>query len=150
MLACHTKHGDVGVVFAFLQAISHSSLLAMAHGEFILQQPVDITTNVEKSGQNICRKAEAEVTSVLAQPALARDRLAGMERVHLDAQALRDAVTASAGAVKIVQDVMSDRLSSTRETENIIENSEELMARATSRKREEQGALPDGQTKVPR
>eukprot|EP00971_Amphidinium_carterae_P226265 4488117-Amphidinium_carterae.1 len=46
--------------------------------------------------------------------------------------------------------MMSDRMSSTHEAESIIESSEELMARATSRKREEQGALPDGQTKVPR
>eukprot|EP00971_Amphidinium_carterae_P200875 3986231-Amphidinium_carterae.1 len=73
----------------------------MAHGESIPQQPVDITTNVEKSGQDTSRKAEAEVTSALAQPTLVRDRLTGMEQ--LDAQALRDAVTASAGAVKIVQ-----------------------------------------------
>eukprot|EP00971_Amphidinium_carterae_P289707 5752568-Amphidinium_carterae.1 len=60
----------------------------------------------------------------------------------LDAQALRDAVKASAGAVKIVQDMMSDRMSSTRDAESIIENSEELMVRATFRKREEQGAYP--------
>eukprot|EP00971_Amphidinium_carterae_P008794 173223-Amphidinium_carterae.1 len=120
----------------------------MAHGDFIQQQPVDVATKVEKSGQDNNQEAKAELTSALAQPALARDRLAGME--NLDAQALRDAVTASAGAVKIVQGMMSDRMSSTRDAENIIQNSEELMARATSRKREGQGALPDGQTKVPR
>eukprot|EP00971_Amphidinium_carterae_P219354 4354648-Amphidinium_carterae.1 len=61
----------------------------MAHGEAIPQQPVDITTTVEKSGQDMSREAKAEVTSVLAQPALAGDRHAGME--SLDAQALRDA-----------------------------------------------------------
>eukprot|EP00971_Amphidinium_carterae_P040550 795843-Amphidinium_carterae.2 len=121
----------------------------MAHGESIPQQPVDIATKVEKSGQDTSRQAEADnMTSVLAQPTLVKDRLAGMEQ--LDARALRDAITASAGAVKIVQDMMSDRRSSTRDAENLTENSEELMARATSRKREEQGALPDGQTKVPR
>eukprot|EP00971_Amphidinium_carterae_P181332 3597452-Amphidinium_carterae.1 len=112
----------------------------MAHG-VSTQQPVDITTNVGKSDQDTSRKAETEMTSILAQPTLVKDRLAGMEQ--LDAQALRDAVTASAGAVKIVQDVMSDRMDSTRDAESIIENSEKLMARATSRKREEQGALPD-------
>eukprot|EP00971_Amphidinium_carterae_P257970 5120573-Amphidinium_carterae.2 len=32
----------------------------------------------------------------------------------------------------------------------MLENSEELVARATSRQREEQGALPEGQTKQPR
>eukprot|EP00971_Amphidinium_carterae_P046919 923997-Amphidinium_carterae.1 len=101
--ACVTYHTET------LSAIS--SLLAMAHGEYIQQQPVDITTNVEKSSQDTSRKAKAELADVFDQPALARDRLAGMEQ--LDAQALRDAAKASAGAVKIVQDVMSDRLSST-------------------------------------
>eukprot|EP00971_Amphidinium_carterae_P149619 2966388-Amphidinium_carterae.2 len=112
----------------------------MAHGESIPQQPVDITTKVEKSGQDTSRQAEADnMTSFLAQPTLVRDRLAGMEQ--LDAQALRDAITASAGAVKIVQNMMSDRLSSTRDAESFTKHSEELMARATSRKREEQGVV---------
>eukprot|EP00971_Amphidinium_carterae_P028642 563943-Amphidinium_carterae.1 len=55
----------------------------MAHGEFIQQQPVDITTSVEKSGQDTSRKAEIELESVLAQPALARDR-SGQDRARRD------------------------------------------------------------------
>eukprot|EP00971_Amphidinium_carterae_P318737 6335605-Amphidinium_carterae.1 len=68
----------------------------MAHGEAIPQQPVDIAPNGERSGQDASREAKAEMANALAQPALAGDRLAGME--SLDAQALRDAVKASAGA----------------------------------------------------
>eukprot|EP00971_Amphidinium_carterae_P308239 6125783-Amphidinium_carterae.1 len=61
----------------------------MAHGEAIPQQPVDITPNGERSGQDTSREAKAETANTLAQPALTGDRLAGME--SLDAQALRDA-----------------------------------------------------------
>eukprot|EP00971_Amphidinium_carterae_P193930 3847606-Amphidinium_carterae.1 len=57
----------------------------------------------------------------------------------LDAQALRDAVRASAGTVKIVQDMMSDHMSSTHDAESIIENSEALAARATSKERGTRG-----------
>eukprot|EP00971_Amphidinium_carterae_P115969 2297226-Amphidinium_carterae.1 len=82
----------------------------MAHGESIPQQPVDISPNVEKSGQDTSREAEADqMASAIAQPTLERNRLAGMDQ--LDAQALRDAVTASVGAVKLVKDMMGDRLS---------------------------------------
>eukprot|EP00971_Amphidinium_carterae_P269306 5342586-Amphidinium_carterae.2 len=104
----------------------------MAHGESIPQQPVDISPNVEKFGQDTSREAETDkMASAIAQPILERNRLAGMEQ--LDVQALRDAVTASAGAVKLVQNMMGDRLSSTRDAGGCSENSEELMARTTSR-----------------
>eukprot|EP00971_Amphidinium_carterae_P164937 3269807-Amphidinium_carterae.1 len=78
----------------------------MAHGEAIPLQPVDVAPNGEKSGKDTSHEAKAEMASALIQSAQAGDRLAGME--SLDAQALRDAVRASAGAVKIVQDMMSD------------------------------------------
>eukprot|EP00971_Amphidinium_carterae_P086007 1701333-Amphidinium_carterae.1 len=80
----------------------------MAHGESIPQHPVDISPKGEKSGQDTSREAETEqMASAVAYPTtLERNRLAGMDL--LDAQALRDAVTASVGAV-LVKDMMGDQ-----------------------------------------
>eukprot|EP00971_Amphidinium_carterae_P003208 63073-Amphidinium_carterae.5 len=43
--------------------------------------------------------------------------------------------------------MIGDQLSSVRDARSMLENSEKLVARATSQKREEQGALPKGRTK---
>eukprot|EP00971_Amphidinium_carterae_P030536 600531-Amphidinium_carterae.1 len=70
-------------------------------------------------------------------------RSAGMD--ELIAQALRKAILTSAKAVDVVNAMVGDRLSYVRDAQSVLENSEELVARATSRKRKEQGALPEGQ-----
>eukprot|EP00971_Amphidinium_carterae_P202954 4027591-Amphidinium_carterae.1 len=50
----------------------------------------------------------------------------------------------------MVNAMVGDRLSCAKDAKGMLDNSEELVALATSRKRKEQGALPEGQTKLPR
>eukprot|EP00971_Amphidinium_carterae_P124206 2460520-Amphidinium_carterae.4 len=69
---------------------------------------------------------------------------------ELNDQALRDAIRASTRAVNLVHAVVGDRLSCAWESKSAQKYSEELKARAASRKRGEQGAVPGGQTKAAR
>eukprot|EP00971_Amphidinium_carterae_P312889 6218082-Amphidinium_carterae.3 len=127
----------------------------MAHGDSIQFHPVISSSKGEKSDEHVPKgnKSRSEssvkvypVTNEVVRPtSLDGARKGGMD--ELDAQTLRDAVRASAGAVNLVNAMVGDRLSSVRDAKSMPENSEELVARATFRKREEQGVPSEGQTK---
>eukprot|EP00971_Amphidinium_carterae_P150724 2988319-Amphidinium_carterae.4 len=131
----------------------------MAHGDTIPMHLVISSSRGEKSDDEHVPRGNTSVgeSSVKVDPAtrdisrpasLDRTRNSGMD--ELNVQALRVATLTSAKAVDMVNGMVCDRLSCVKDAQSVLHNSEEFVARATSRKREEQGALPEGQTKHPR
>eukprot|EP00971_Amphidinium_carterae_P333196 6467791-Amphidinium_carterae.1 len=118
----------------------------MAHGDTIPLHPVISSPQGEKSddayvprgtttvGENSV-KVDPSTKNIGCPTSLDGTRTTGMD--EFDTQALREAMLASAKAVDMVNAMVSNRLSCARDAQNMSECSEELMARAGSRKRKE-------------